>query len=169
MKTKKIEEAKTALLEINELLVQLDPSIRASAFDILRPLYFIEDQPAPKRLPWAKDFEEQNQDDSAPSELDDFIASRDHKKPADNVMLLAAWLYSMYGQYPITAKEIKELGDSCGLILPARPDNTMRQAKNKGKSLFNQQGNGWQPTVSGAIYFKDEYKVKKGTKPLPKE
>jgi hypothetical protein len=169
MSTKKKEEAKTALLEINELLVQLDPSIRASAFDILRALYFMEDEPAPKRSSSAKDSDDHSQDNSAPSELADFIASRDHKKPADNVLLLAAWLYSMYGQYPITAKEIKELGNSCGLILPARPDNTMRQAKNKGKSLFNQQGKGWQPTVSGEIYFKDEYKVKKGSKPLPKE
>ena len=169
MSTKKIEEVKTALLEINELLVQLDPSVRASAFEILRPLYFTDDEPAPKRSPPAKDSEDHSQDDGAPPELADFIASRDHKKPADNVMLLAAWLYSTYGLYPITAKEIKELGDSCGLILPARSDNTMRQAKNKGKSLFNQQAKGWQPTVSGEIYFKEEYKVKKGTKTLPKE
>lgn len=45
----------------------------------------------------------------------------------------------------------------------------MRQAKSKGKNLFNQQGKGWQPTVSGEIYFKDTYKVKKGTKPIPKD
>ena len=169
MSTTKKQEAKTALLEINELLVQLDPSIRASAFDILRPLYFFEEQPAPKVAPQSKKSEDPSQSDSAPSELAGFIALNDHKKPADNVLLLAAWLYSAYGVYPITAKEIKELGDSCGLIVPARPDNTMRQAKNKGKSLFNQQGKGWQPTVSGESYFKDEYKVTKGTKPLPKE
>lgn len=169
MNTKKIEEAKKALLEINELLVQLDPSVRASAFEILRRLYFTEDQASPKRPPPSNDSKDQSQNDSAPSELADFIASRDHKSPADNVMLLAAWLYSMYGLYPITSRELKELGDSCGLILPARPDNTMRQAKNKGKNLFNQQSKGWQPTVSGEIFFKDEYKVKKGTKPLPKE
>jgi hypothetical protein len=112
---------------------------------------------------------ESSQDQNAPSELAAFISSYDHKKPADNVMLLAAWLYSSYGGHPITAKEIKELGDSCGLVVPSRPDNTMRQAKNKGKSLFNQQGKGWQPTVSGEIYFKEHYKVKKGTKPIHKD
>ena len=87
----------------------------------------------------------------SPTELADFIKAYEHKKPADNVLLLAAWLYSTYGAYPITVKEIKELGDSCGLVIPGRPDNTMRQAKRNGKSLFNQQGRGWQPTVSGEV------------------
>lgn len=169
MNGKKIEVAKSALLEINELLVKLDPSIRTSAFDILRPLYFIEDQLASKSPSPTKDSEDQSETGSAPAELADFIASRDHKKPADNVMLLAAWFYSMHGPYPITAKQIKGLADSCGLTVPTRPDNTMRQAKYKGKSLFSRQGKGWQPTVSGETYLKDEYKVKKGTKPLPKE
>ena len=84
-------------------------------------------------------------------------------------MLLVAWLYGIYGVYPITAKEIKELGDSCGLVIPARPDNTMRKAKKNGKSLFSQQGKGWQLTVSGEMFLKEAYKVKKGNKPLPKE
>ena len=165
----KKKEARAALVEINELLVKLDPSIRAAAFEILRPLYFVEEPAQPKRKIPPKETESSGEDEGAPSELADFIASHDQKKPADNVTLLAAWLYSTYGLYPITPKEVKELGDSCGLIVPNRTDNTMRQAKNKGKSLFNQQGNGWQPTVSGEIYFKEKYKVKKGSKALPKE
>ena len=169
MDTKKIEETKAALVEINELVVQLDPSIRAAAFEILRPHFFGGKQAERKTAEHSDEQEESNRNQDAPSELADFISSYEHKKPADNVMLLAAWLYSTYGVYPITAKEIKELGDSCGLIVPGRPDNTMRQAKNKGKSLFNQQGKGWQPTVSGEIYFKEKYKVKKGTKPIPKD
>jgi len=169
MDKKKIEEVKAALIEINELVAQLDPSIRAAAFDILRPHYFGRKQTEGKKEGQSSEEEHTDADQHAPSELADFISSYDHKKPADNVLLLAAWLYSTYGVYPITAKEIKELGDSCGLIVPGRPDNTMRQAKNKGKNLFNQQGKGWQPTVSGEIHFKDKYKVKKGTKPIPKE
>jgi len=84
-------------------------------------------------------------------------------------MLLAAWLYSQYGAYPVEAKEIKEFADECGLVIPNRSDNTMRQAKDKGKSLFNQQGKGWKPTVSGELYLKNTYNVKKGNKELPKE
>jgi hypothetical protein len=83
-------------------------------------------------------------------------------------MLVAAWLYSNYGSYPISPKEIKELGDSCGLVTPARIDMTMNAAKRKGKSLFHQQGKAWQPTVSAELFFKEVYNVKKGNKPLPK-
>lgn len=162
-------EAKAALVEINEFLGKLDPSIRAAAFEILLPLYLLEEQDQRKRTTPPKETKSPKEVEGAPSELADFIVAHDQEKPAENVALLAAWLYSTYGLYPITAKEIKELGDACGLIVPNRPDNTMRQAKNKGKSLFNQQGKGWQPTVSGEIYFKETYKVKKGTKALPKE
>jgi hypothetical protein len=169
MDKKSMDEIKASLLEINELVAKLDPSIRAAAFEILRPLYFGRKQIEHTKEQESRKSDDDSKGDEAPTDLSDFIAPYDHKKPADNVMLLAAWLYSNYGTYPITAKEIKELGDSCGLILPGRPDNTMRQGKNKGKSLFNQQGKGWQPTVSGELFFKEEYKVKKGTKPLPKE
>jgi hypothetical protein len=163
-----VEEAKAALMEINVLMVQLDPSIRMAAFEILRPYYFGGKQIEQKTEEQASEQDRNAGDQPAPSGIAEFISSYDHKKPADNVTLLAAWLYSTYGAYPITAKELKELGDACGLILPGRPDNTMRQAKNNGKALFNQQGKGWQPTVSGEIFLKGQYKVKKGTKPAPK-
>jgi hypothetical protein len=171
MDKKSIEEMKAKLLEISEFVAKLDPSMRAAAFEMLRPRYFSE-----KPLQKTQDAENNDQSNAgtatnkdSPTELADFIKAYEHKKPADNVLLLAAWLYSTYGVYPITVKEVKELGDSCGLVIPGRPDNTMRQAKKKGKSLFNQQGKGWQPTVSGEISLKETYKVKKGNKAIPKD
>ena len=171
MDKKSIEELKSKLLEISEFVAKLDPSIRAAAFEMLRPRYFGE-----KATQQHKDSDGNDQSNpgsktgkDSPTELADFIKAYEHKKPADNVLLLAAWLYSTYGAYPITVKEIKELGDSCGLVIPGRPDNTMRQAKRNGKSLFNQQGRGWQPTVSGEISLKETYKVKKGSKAIPKD
>lgn len=116
-----IEAIKVALIEINKLVAQLDPSIRAAAFEILRPHYFGQKQARIKVDEESGEQEDTSADQKAPSELADFISSYDHKKPKDNVMLLAAWLYSMYGVYSITAKEIKDLGDSCGLIMPGRP------------------------------------------------
>jgi hypothetical protein len=171
MDKKSIEEMKAKLLEISEFVAKLDPSMRAAAFEMLRPRYFvgkpIQETPDSRNSDQSNAGAATNKD--APTELADFIKPHEHKKPADNILLLAAWLYSTYGAYPITAKEIKELGDSCGLVIPGRPDNTMRQAKKKGKSLFTQQGKGWQPTVSGEIYLKDTYKVKKGNKAIPKD
>lgn len=172
MDKKDIEGIKEQLLEINKLISQLDPSIRAAAFEILAPYYFSHKQHAPVHAKATSGTESSGSSSTNTpdtSDLGAFISAFDTNKPVDNVMLLVAWLYSNYGTYPITAKEIKELGDSCGLIVPARPDNTMRQAKNSGKSLFNQQAKGWQLTVSGEMFLKENFKVKKGNKLMPKE
>ena len=170
MDKKPIEHIKVKLLEINEFVSQLDPAIRAAAFEVLRASYFGTKQSKVSKNDDNSDAASDTSDDNVTAgSLEAFISAYAHKKPADNVALLAAWLYSNYGVYSITAKEIKELGDSCGLILPNRPDNTMRQALNKGKNLFNQQGKGWQLTVSGEIFLKETYKVKKGNKQVPKE
>ena len=172
MDKKDIEGIKEKLLDINKLISQLDPSIRAAAFDILAPYYFSHKQHQPAQAKTNADTKIIGGSATvAPdtSDLETFISSFDTDKPIDNVMLLVAWLYSNYGAYPITAKEIKELGDSCGLIVPTRPDNTMRQAKKNGKGLFIQQGKGWRLTVSGETHLKENFKIKKGNKPIPKD
>lgn len=171
MKNTKIEDAKTNLLEINELIKQLDESLRETALQVLVPMYFPDTSKQEKsEAIGPKDKKEA--EESAVPDMDDigsFIVSFEKSKPAENVMMLVAWLYSKYGVYPISTKEIQELGDSCGLILPSRPDNTLRQAKSDGKGLFQQQGKAWRLTVSGELYMKNQFKVKKGNKPLPKE
>lgn len=172
MDKKDTDEVKAKLLEMNQLISQLDPSIRAAAFEILAPYYFSHKQHPPVQTKATAGTENSGgsaTDTPDTSDLGAFISSFDTDKPKDNVMLLVAWLYSSYGLYPITVKEIKELGDSCGLIVPSRPDNTMRQAKKNGKGLFNQQGKGWQLTVSGEMFLKETFKIKKGNKPIPKE
>lgn len=171
MKGTSLTEAKEKLLEINELIKQLDESMRTAALEVLLPLYFSGAGELPKKV--HRDIQEDGKTSvSEPpdtSDLGNFIASYETSKPADNVMLLVAWLYSHYGVYPIATKEIQELGDSCGLVIPTRPDNTMRQAKSDGKGLFHQQGKGWRPTVSGELFLKNKFNVKKGNTPLPKE
>jgi len=171
MDKRKVEEVHSKLLEINKLIEKLDPAIKSAAFDILTPFYF-DELPSPR----SKSSEKQKVEAKKPkekevdtSDLGEFITQFEHVKPKDNVMLLAAWLYSQYGAYPIQAKEIKELADACGLVIPSRADNTMRQAKDKGKSLFTQQGKGWKPTVSAELFLKNIYGVKKGNKTIPKE
>jgi hypothetical protein len=172
MDKKNIEEVNEQLLEINKLISQLDPSIRAAAFDILTPYYFSHKHPPPAQQKAPAGKESSGSAKAATpdtSDLEAFISSFESGKPVKNVKLLVAWLYSNYGAYPITAKEIKELGDSCGLIVPSRIDNTMRSAKNKNKSLFIQQGDGWKLTVSGETYLKETFQIKKGNKSFPEE
>ena len=171
MEDEEIQDLKAKLLDINKTIEKLDPAIRAAAFEIMAPYYFT-DQSSPSSTPKKTAPTKESAEKSAEvdtSSLESFLENYEHDKPKDNVMLLAAWLYSQYGAYPIHAKEIKELSDACGLVVPNRSDNTMRSAKDKGKNLFNQQGKGWKLTVSGELYLKNTYGVKKGNKSVPSE
>lgn len=171
MNKEKVAEVQSKLLEINKTISKLDPAIRSAAFEIMVPYYF-DDRPVKKsksddQIKGDKGTSQEREVDT--TDLGAFISSFEHDKPKDNVMLLVAWLYSQYGAYPIQVKEIKELADACGLVIPNRSDNTMRGAKDKGKGLFNQQGRGWKLTVSGELYMNNTYNVKKGNKPVPKD
>jgi hypothetical protein len=165
MDKEKIDEVKQKLLEINETISSLDPEIRAAAFNILTPYYF--DKIAPKKP--AKELKKEEsikEDHTEKGDMGAFFGAHDHKQPKNNVNLVAAWLYQQHGVFPITSKIIKEIANATGLIVPNRPDNTMRQAKKKGRSFFNKQGSGWQLTVSGQTFIRETYGVQKGNKPL---
>ena len=131
MEKEKINEIKEKLAEINETISSFSPEIRSSAFDILAPYYF-DDLPMKGE---AKKILSENERDEVLVETDDmssFISSFDHKKPKDNVLLIVAWLYNKHGVFPITTKIIRDIGDATGLVIPSRPDMTMKQAKKKG-------------------------------------
>lgn len=163
MKSTDIKEATDKLLEMSAVIKQLDESMREAALRILTPLYFPDHAVPSKTLPKNNSsLGESASLASDTSDIGEFIESFEQGKPADNVLLLVAWLYSRHGAYPITAKELQELGASSGLVLSNRPDNVMRSAKNEGKSLFTQQGKGWRLTVSGELYVRGKYNVKKG-------
>lgn len=159
-------KTKELLLSINEIVTQMDPSVRVQTFEMLVLRYVGHSAAAQTMKPSAAP--------SAPAasapdttDLGEFISSFDTSKPAEAVLVLVAWLYANYGVYPIIAKELKELADTCGLTVPNRSDNTMRGAKHNNKNLFSQQNKGWQLTVSGELYMKENFKVKKGNKTLP--
>jgi hypothetical protein len=158
------------LVKINEVVAKMDPAIRLATFDLLVSRYVTKQAPSvasPKG-----NAEAPVKEAAAPADTADiaaFIEPLDTKKPTENVEALVAWLYSQHGTYPVSAKEIQELADACGLIVPNRSDNTMRNAKSNGKGLFQQQGKGWKLTVSGELYMKEKFGVKKGNKPQPKE
>jgi len=164
-----LDEVKSKLMEMNQVITQLDPAIRAAAFDVIVPYYF-ESRVAKKPKGSVKpkvDPEKKSNIDT--TDLGAFIGNYEPEKPKDNVMLLVAWLYSQYGAYPIKVQQIKDLANECGMVIPARSDNTMRKAKDKGKNLFVQQGKGWKLTVSGELFMQSEYNIKKGNSSIPKD
>ena len=160
-------EAKKKLLEINDLILKLDPAIRSQAFDFLAPQYFDGPAAKPKKK---NDEEEASSDEVSDDDSGDeaaFFSKWDHSKPSDNVLLVVARLYNEHGVFPITPKIIKDLADHAGLTVPNRIDMTLNQAQAKGKSLFRKQGKAYMVTVSGEAVLKETYNVRKGKKPRP--
>lgn len=157
MSDEKIKELKTKLEEINNFVTSLDQSIRLAAFEILKPYYFEEIH---------KEFQEQSIEIK---DIGDFISKFDHTKPSDNVLLIVAWLFSQHGVIIITKKIIEKYRDETGLTVPGRSDMTMKNAKYKKKSLFIKKGTGYELTVNGELYIKNNYKIEKGNKPLSEE
>ena len=167
MDKKAFSEIQERLLEINKLIVKLDPSIRTAAFDFFKPYVLAGNlQPHPHREPPL--------DDAKPP--GDHLAELVQKfgsdsKPSDNARLLTAWWFSQYGSAPFSIKWLKEAGDSSGLTIPERAAMTLRSAKEKGKNIYKALGQGglFKPTIVGETVLKATYSVKKGTKIAPKQ
>ncbi len=165
MSEERLLKAQKKLLAINKSITRLDPAIRLAAFEILAPYYFGE-EPGPPKKKADKAGKSAKPDVSS---REKFFGSFDHKKPGDNVHLVAAWLYSQHGVFPITSKDISDVAGDIGLTIPMRPDNTMRSAKHNGNNLYKKKkkAKGWQLTVKGEAYMRETYDVKKGTKTRP--
>ncbi len=171
MNKKQIQDVKKKLLEINTLISDLDPAIRSAAFNILAPLFFGDNGDNGKAEPAKISNKGKGPSLKAAHATDagTFFAAFTHDKPNDNVHLIAAWLYSQYGLFPITRKDISDRAADIGLTIPGRPDMTMKAALHEKKKLYKKQGKGWQLTVHGETYLKKTYSVKKGSTPRPAE
>lgn len=165
-----MKDAITKIKEINAVIKDLDPAIKEQARDVLFAIAFENaEYPSETKAPAKNKAHEEKQTKQPTkgksSDKGGFFSSFDHSAPKDNVNLIAAWLYSQHGVYPISAKEMKDVASSVGLVIPTRSDNTMRQAKKNGKALYRQNGKGWEPTVTGELFFKESYSVTKGSQP----
>jgi hypothetical protein len=159
-----LTEIETRLLEVNEVIKKLDESIRVAAFEFLKP-YVVGGTIKVNKPHEAPADPGGSSDDLAAMVLQ----YGSDEKPSENAKLLSAWWFSQYGAAPFSTKWIKETGASSGLTFPEKPDMTFRQAKSKGKGLYEALGEGGliKPTISGEQYLKTTYGVKKGTKPVP--
>ena len=165
MPTDKFQDTVKALAEINKEVAKLDPAIRAEAFLLLKDVYFGK----PGKTPKGPSEGGETMDDDQDEDEDGFFTKFDHDKPADNVLLITAWLYSNYGKCVITTSRVNSIADDKGLTIPANVSMTIKQAARNKKSLFTKSGKGWKVTVWGERYLKDTYQVKKGKKPCPTE
>jgi hypothetical protein len=164
----KMDEIVKKLHELNDVIKSLDPSIRQQSFDLLRPLFFGTQSEEDDSTPFGKPQGSHNNGQSTQSK-EVFFKSFDNKKPSDNVFLIVAWLYSQHGAISIPSDSIKAVAEDTGLIVPERPDMTLRKAQKQGKHLFTKKGSGYMPTVHGEKFLKKTYNVKKGNLPFTPE
>ncbi|HEY3762508.1 MAG TPA: hypothetical protein VGN23_12245 [Verrucomicrobiae bacterium] len=147
------------LKEVNEVLKQIDVTIRPAAFSLLQD-YITQN----KSVGDGKPSMQKTRESEGIPDRTEFFSQFTHDKPADNVLLLAAYHYSEYGTASFTVDQMKDLGNEVGVTIPERLDMTFLQAKRDGKALFLRAGRGaFRPTVHGETFFKKSYQVSKGT------
>lgn len=107
-------------------------------------------------------------DDDSNEDLAAFFNREEDMKPADHVQLCAAYYYSMYGASAFSITELKTIAADAGVVLSDRVDMTLRQAKHKGKKLFQPSGSGtFKPTAPACLHFAEKWQVKPGKKAKP--
>jgi hypothetical protein len=163
MQSKEFQEVVKRAKEVNGIIEKLDPSIRAEVFAMVKSYITGPTNGETRKKP---DGTPQHLIDVADAEA--FFTKHADGKPADNVLLIAAYLYGQYGSEPFGLEEIRNVADGSGVTIPARPDMTIRAARRSGKKLFQRVGaNQYKPTVHGESHFKTTYSVKKGSKSKP--
>ena len=154
-----LKERTKRLLEINDIIKKLDPTIRPAAFALLQD-YVLAGAPAAKQ-----NKSPATSDDDGSEDRERFFSQFPHDKPADNALLIGAYHYTLYGSSPFTTDEIKSMATEVGVTIPERTDITFAQAQREGKNLFLRAGRGgFRPTVHGEAFFKKTYQVSKGKK-----
>jgi hypothetical protein len=158
-------EVETRLLEVNEVIKKLDESIRAAAFDFLKPYI------AGGNIVVPKDKHGKHDDPAlggsgGTDNLATLIEKHASNKPSHNAKLLSAYWYSQYGSAPFTIKWIEDSATSAGLTIPESVGMTFRGAQAKGKPVYEPLGEKGliKPTITGEGYLKQIFGVKKGTK-----
>jgi hypothetical protein len=149
------------LNEVNEVVAKLEPTIQAAAFQVLLP-YVTKGS---TKTPVQDHSEAEESGASGSDDFETFLTKHvsGDAKPADNVMLITAHLYSVYGAEPFSIEEIRRIGDDAGLTIPERIDMTLKGTKREGKTLYAKTPNGdYKPTVFGETVLKSTYKIQKG-------
>ncbi len=166
-----MKNAVNKILEINGIIKSLDPALQERASEVLLRMAFGNVLTTPNSRDNVKLHSRNLKKINAfshkvPLVRPEFFSGHEHDRLKDNVHLIVAWLYSIYGLFPIETRLVRETALQVGLMIPNRPDNTMRQAKCKGHSLYEHVGRGWQLSTLGERYIQQRYEVKPGKAPF---
>jgi hypothetical protein len=151
--------------EVEKALTSLDPSVRGEAFAMMRGYILGGGASADDN-----NVVDPEQKRTTPRGAAAFLKKHEGKKDADNVLAVAAWWYSQYGNTWFNPNEnLRPLADQAGLTVSTRIDNTIRQMKREDKPLFRKRGASYAPTPHGERYMKKTFDVTKGSGTPPAE
>lgn len=168
MDEKTFKQLSEKLVQTGKLLEKLPSEVRLAAFELLKG--YVTEMSTEDVGTQANMEEDKIKLKRQWKNKEDFFGVFTHDKPADNVKLIAAYLYNEYGCDPFSVEEVKALSDDVGLTIPERIDKTLLVAKDKGKKLFTKTGKGkFKPSINGETYLKKTYNVTKGKKERPEE
>lgn len=143
-----LTEAIKAVREINDCVKDLDASVRERACDVLLRVAFGQ---SINELSDGSPAVDESGSTSSATKDDDLFAKASSVDMTHNVKLLTAVILKE-GRKDITSQEIVRLGESSGLVLPKRVDQTLNQAKARGNSMYEKKGRGkYRITSTGQI------------------
>lgn len=140
------------MLQIDAIVRQLDVSLRERATEILAQASQEEAPAAEAAVPACVGGVAE-----ATAGLDFFSVRYGSKIPAENVLVLVAWLRQRGGVKVFSARAVRDFAGLTGLCIPQRPDSTMRYASVHGQSLFARTPPGWCLTSFGEAHLLARY------------
>jgi hypothetical protein len=148
---------------VGEVLKNLPAEVRSTAFQLFEEYIVESSDDAPVQPKRTK--AQSSPKGTAVVTMEELFASSDHKKPADNVKLIAAYHYRQFGTEPFSLEDIRKIASDVGITIPERINMTLESAQTKGKKLFARTGTAkYKVTVHGEAYLKSTYGVSKGNK-----
>jgi hypothetical protein len=154
--------------EVEKAVKGLDPSIRGEAFAMMRA-YILGGEDLAEGDKADVDIETTKKT-MPPLGATAFVKRHESEKDHENVLAVAAWWYSQYGNAWFDPnKDLRPIADQAGLTVPIRIDMTVRQLKRDDKPVFRKSGKQYAPTPHGERYLKKTFEVTKGTGTRPTE
>jgi len=161
------QDRASRLKAVGEVLEKLPEKVHERAFALLEP--YVTGAAPPQAADPAGTGHGASSDHLTDTK-EQFFNSFDWSKPADNLKMIAAWLFNEYGDDPFSLEDVRRVAKEVGLTIPDRPNDTLRVAKYEGKKTFDQPNRGkFKPTIAGQTYLKQTFGVKKGTKSRAQE
>lgn len=156
------EDITRRMKEVEQHVLNLDPSVRGEAFAMMRG-YILAGQVDANEAAITEGDETTTRPTGTPSSLEQFLKTHESEKEHGNVLAAAAFWYEQYGTTAFSTSDIRSMADRAGVTVPMRIDKTLGSTKQDGKPLFRRSGRRFSPTPHGERYLKNTYGVSKGT------